>query len=445
MQRASLSPLSNRSGNGFVSSAPSCAAVAVFIAAAAVVMPVFAASAGEDASSGRARIAPSVVHLAPGAEQRFKAVMLQTRLKGATAAQNVAWSVNGIPGGDDTAGRITADGLYTAPAQTPKPREVHICAEMADAANPHLFATVLFEGEGTHYESVAQWSESIAQPVHLKDPHCLALDHAGNLLIADFEGSRVHRFTPDGMYLGDLGLGTGEAPGYVIKPRVVQVDHEGNIFVSDQKKDQPRIQVFSHDGQFLRTFGDKGINPGQILRAHGLAFDSKHRLYVVDVDAMRINVYDSSGKFLQSWGQDGSGLGEFNAPHGIAIDANDDVFVVGYYGPCQKFTSGGKLLRVFAEPDPPDSAVYFHSICLDRWGNVYLTVRGAGGYGGAIEDTQGNHVSIMKYNNNGDYVASLTLNVSAHAENWATVAKDGTVYTIFVGNERMGVETSAPR
>lgn len=444
MQRAILMPFPNRSGSVITHrfTSPMTVFFAAAVAVTAIVCPAFSE---KETSVGRARIAPSVVHLVPSQEQRFKAVMQQTRLKGAAAAQNVTWSVDDIPGGDDRVGHIAADGLYTAPAQTPKPREVHICAEVLDSVNHHLWATVLFEGEGTAYESVSQWSESIAQPVHLKDPHCLALDHAGNLLIADFDGSRVHRFTPEGTYLGDLGLGTGETPGYVIKPRVIQVDHEGNIFVSDQKKDQPRIQVFSSDGQFLRIFGDKGIGPGQLLRAHGLAFDSEHRLYVVDVDAMRINVYDPSGVFLRTWGHDGPGWGEFNAPHGIAIDANDDVFVVGYYGPCQKFTPDGKLLRVFAEPDPPDSAVYFHSICVDRWGNVYLTVRGVGGYGGAIEDTQGNHVSIMKYNNNGDYAASLTLNVKAHAENWATVDKDGNVYTIFVGNERMGVEKSAPR
>ena len=51
----------------------------------------------------------------------------------------------------------------------------------------------------------------------------------------------------------------------------------------------------------------------------------------------------------------------------------------------------------------------------------------------------------MKYNNNGDFVASLTLNVDAHAENWSTVDENGIVYSIFVGNERMGVEISAPR
>jgi sugar lactone lactonase YvrE len=411
----------------------------------ALALAVYGATAEESPPLGRARIAPSVAHMSPGQTQQFKSVMLQTRLTGAAMAQHVTWTVNDVPGGNDEVGRITATGLYTAPAQTPKPREVHIGAEVPDASNHHLWATALFAGEGTAYEFIGEWTESVAHPEHLKNPHCVALDSNGNLVIADYNGSRVHRFTPEGKYLGELSYGVGEGPGYVIKPRVVQADHEGNIFVSDQKKDKPRIQVFSPEGKYLYMFADKGIGPGQILRAHGLVFDSQRRLYVVDVDAMRVNVYSHSGEFLRTWGKDGANLSEFNAPHGIAIDANDDVFVVGYYGPCQKFTSDGTLLRVFAEPDPPDSAVYFHSICSDRWGNIYLMVRGMGGYGGKVEDTDGNHVSIQKFNNNGDYVASLTLNVKGHAENWATVDKNGVVYAIYEGDERMGVERFAPR
>ena len=394
---------------------------------------------------GRAYISPSVANLAPGATQAFKVVMCEKRHKGAVHAENVTWFVNDIPGGNDLYGRITPDGKYQVPAQTPRPREIHISAQTPAATNRHMWATVLVQGESPTYEMVGEWVEPVAHPVHLKDPHCAALDRDGNLVIADYDGSRVHRFTIDGKYLGELSRGVGEAPGYVIKPRVVHVDHEGNIFVSDQKKDQPRIQVFSPEGKFLRIFGEKGIGPGQLLRAHGLAFDSQHRLFVVDVDAMRINIYDQSGKFVNTWGKDGTNLGEFNAPHGIAMDANDDVFVVGYYGPCQKFTADGTLLRVFAEPDPPGGAVYFHSICSDRWGNVYLMVRGSAGYGGKVEDNEGNRVSIMKYNNNGDYVTSLTLNVKGHAENWACVAEDGSLYAIFMGDDRMGVEHFVPR
>jgi hypothetical protein len=394
---------------------------------------------------GRARIAPSVVKLAPGTAQQFKVVMRETRLTGARMAARVTWAVNDVAGGSDAIGTISPEGLYRAPARTPKPREVHVVADVPEAVNRRLCATVLLEGPGPAYEMIGEWSEPIGGGGRLKDPHGIALDRDDNLLITDFNGSKVHRFTPEGAYLGALGLGVGEGPGYIIKPRVVQCDKDGLIFVSDQKKDQPRIQVFTHDGQFLRAFAEKGIGPGQLLRAHGLAFDSKQRLYVVDVDAMRVNVYDRSGGFVRSWGKDGPGLGDFNAPHGIATDANDDVFVVGYYGPCQKFTSDGGLLRVFAEPDPPDGAVYFHSVSTDRWGDVYLMVRGVAGYGGKVEDNEGNRVSIMKYNNNGDYVSSLTLNVKGHAENWAVVDKAGIVYAIFVGSDRMGVERFAPR
>lgn len=393
----------------------------------------------------RVRIAPSVVHLAHGESQQFKVVIRAQRLKGAVIAETVTWAVNNIPGGNDLVGFITPAGLYTAPAKTPTPREIHICAEIPGAVNRYLWGTVLMEGEGPAYELVSEWSEPVASPEHLKDPHCIAVDRDHNLIVADYDGSRVARFKRDGTFLGEIGLGTGEPPGYVIKPRVVHVDRKGNLFVSDQKHAKPRIQVFSPEGRFLRIFAEKGTGPGQILRAHGLAFDSQDRLYVVDVDAMRINIFDHEGRFLNRWGVDGAGLGEFNAPHGIAIDANDDVFVVGYYGPCQKFTADGNLLGVFAEADPPDGAVYFHSISSDRWGNVYLTVRGAAGYGGAVEDNEGNRVSVMKYNNNGDYVSSLNLGVKAHAENWATVDEEGTVYAIFVGNERLGVEVLAPR
>jgi len=392
----------------------------------------------------RALIAPSVIHLATGSHQQFKVVLRATRLHGAITAPSVTWSVNHIPGGNETIGRISPEGLYQAPLSLPKPREVHICAHVPTARNPYLWATVLFDGEGPAYHLTSEWSEPVGGGGRLKDPHSVALDSRHNLVIADYNGSRVLRYSREGKYLGDLGLGTGESPGYVIKPRVVHVDRHGNIFVSDQKKDKPRIQVFSPEGQFLRIFAEKGIQPGQILRAHGLAFDSQDRLYVVDVDAMRINIYDHNGEFISTWGNDGADLGEFNAPHGIAMDANDDVFVVGYYGPCQKFTKDGTLLRVFAEADPPDGAVYFHSISSDRWGNVYLTVRGAGGYGGKLEDNEGNRVSIQKYNNNGDYVSSLTLNVKAHAENWSIVDENDDVYAIFMGNDRMGVEVFSP-
>ncbi len=394
---------------------------------------------------GRAEIHPSVIHLEPNTEQKFKVVLQATRLAGAEVAQNVKWSVNDVPGGNEQLGTISQDGLYCSPSKTPSPHDIQICAEVDGVANRLLWATVLMDIQGPAYERIGGWSEEKANAKYFVDPHCVCIDRDGNLIITDYNGSQVLRFSPSGEYLGTVGSGKGEKPGQITLPRVVHTDRDGLIFVSDQKSDKPRIQVFTPEGKFIRMFADKGTRTGDILRAHGLAFDSKQRLFVVDVDNMRVNIYSHSGDFISTWGHDGHRVGEFNAPHGIALDRNDDVFVVGYYGPCQKFTADGGFLFDFSHGNPPYSAVYFHSITTDHWGNVYLMVRGSRGFGGAIEDNEGNNVSIMKFNNNGDHISNITLSVHAHKENWAEVDKDGTVYAIFESDDRVGFEIFAPR
>ena len=392
----------------------------------------------------RATIYPSIVRMTPGATQWFKIVRGATRLGAAEWVEDVKWSVNGVPGGNNEIGTIAGDGTYTAPGSVPRPREVVVCAEAEGVANRFLWATVLFEGDGPPYALVKSWGESREEAQHFEDPHCIALDSDGNIIIADYNGSKVNRFTPDGEFLGIVGEGTGEAPGKVTMPRVVTTDAEGLIFVSDQKSDKPRIQVFTPEGEFLRIFAPKGTGPGHILRAHGMAFDPEQNLYVVDVDNMRVNVYAHDGTFIKTWGRDGHYVDEFNAPHGLVVDPNGDVFISGYYGTCQKFSGDGDFLFAFAHGNPPDGAVYIHSAGGDRWGNVYLMVRGMRGYGGAIEE-QDNIPSIMKFNNNGDHVASITLEVSGHKENWATVDADGNVYAVYESDEGFGVQVYEPR
>jgi sugar lactone lactonase YvrE len=393
----------------------------------------------------RATIHPSLVRMEPGEQQWFKIVKQATRLDAAEWIQDVAWAVNGIPGGNAEIGTIVEDGTYTAPTKAPPHREVVICAAARGVANRYLWATVLFEAVGPPYALVNSWGERREDAEHFVDPHCIALDGNGNILIADYLGSRVSRFAPDGTFLGTIGDGAGEAPGKVTKPRVVTTDPNGLIFISDQKSDKPRIQVFSPEGRFLRIFAPKGTGPGHILRAHGMAFDADLNLYVVDVDNMRVNVYAHGGAFIRSWGRDGHQVDEFNAPHGLVVDPNGDVFICNYYATCQKFNKAGDFLFAFAHGDPPDGAVYIHSIAGDQWGNVYLMVRGARGYGGAIEERHDELPSVMKFNNNGDHVASITLQVSGHKENWATVDKDGNVYAVYESSEGFGVQIYEPR
>lgn len=393
---------------------------------------------------GRASIHPSLVTLKPSEQQKFKVIKMARPLRPAILAENVKWSVNNIPGGNRNVGEINAKGVYTAPKLVPKPHEIHIIGQVEGVSNRKLFATVLMAPEKSLYEMTFEYTEQIGNSTHFTNPHCLATDKDGNLLIADYDGSRLLRFRPDGKYLGDLGLGIGQRPGQIYLPRVVTTDKNGDIFVSDLKKYGPRIQVFSHEGTFLRAFAEKGNGPGEILRAHGMDFDSKGRLFVVDADASRINIYSHEGEFINSWGRDGPYREDFNSAHGITVGPNDDVFVAEYYGSIKKFDKDGALLKIVMESNPPEGSVYVHSLSDDKWGNVYAMVRGSRGYGGEVEVTKGRVVSMEKFNNNGDFVGELSLEVKAHAENWVYIDKDDKVYFVYRGKDKMGFEIFEP-
>ena len=186
-------------------------------------------------------------------------------------------------------------------------------------------------------------------------------------------------------------------------------------------------------------FGEKGNGPGMVLRAHGMGFGPHQHLFVDDVDNFRISVYEDSGKFLYSWGKDGTYPGELNPPHGLFVDRNGDVFVGGFYGPTQKFTSHGKFLFAFAPGVPPDRLL-FQTIGGDYWGNVYVSVQGTSGKGVEVKPP---FVRLLKYNNNGDFIAALSVPSPDQHLSQAIADKDGAVYALFSGKTKVGVHVFA--
>jgi len=398
-----------------------------------------------DANIHRARIKPTLVKLEPGQKQQFRIIMSPRHLSFARLAEDVKWSVNAIPGGSQELGTIDETGLYRAPAEAPARHEINICAEVPEATNRYLFATVLLGDPDELYKLDRLWGESAEKPVYLGDPHGMCLDADGNLLIADMERPRIMRFTTEGEFLGHIGSDSDESAS-LSEARAVVTDTQKRIWVCHQPTDRPRLHVYSPDGRFLHAFAQQGVMPGQILRPHGLVFDSKGRLFVVDVDNFRVGVYSQRGEFLYGWGKQGLELGEFNAPHGIMVDPSDDVFVSNYYGPTQKFDADGKLLFAFAYADPPTGPVGFHSISGDRYGNVYMTVRTPERYGGAAQQAgERQRVRIAKYNNNGDYITAWPLAEPEEGASWLAIGDDDTVYCISSSQKRVGVQVFVPQ
>lgn len=78
-------------------------------------------------------LSPAAVSVATGKTQQFQASVINT---GDTV---VTWQVNGVTGGNSTAGTINANGLFTAPASVPSPPVVFVSA--VSQADPTKTAT----------------------------------------------------------------------------------------------------------------------------------------------------------------------------------------------------------------------------------------------------------------------------------------------------------------
>ena len=86
-----------------------------------------------------------------------------------------------------------------------------------------------------------------------------------------------------------------------------------------------------------------------------VAWDSEGNTYITDgyINA-RVAKYDKNGDWVKSWGSHGREPGQFNTPHSIAIDRSNNVYV-GDRGNhrVQVFDTDGKFLRLFSVDIPP--------------------------------------------------------------------------------------------
>jgi DNA-binding beta-propeller fold protein YncE len=160
-------------------------------------------------------------------------------------------------------------------------------------------------------------------------PHGIAVDHDGNVWVADGngvngKGQQVVKFSPGGkvlLALGKPGM-PGDAHGFFNKPSGVAIARNGDIFVADGHggDSNARVVKFSKTGAFITAWGKKGTGDGEFDVPHAIAVDSRERVYVADRSNSRIQVFDASGKFLADWKQ-------FGRPSGVYVDANDMIYV----------------------------------------------------------------------------------------------------------------------
>lgn len=125
-------------------------------------------------------------------------------------------------------------------------------------------------------------------PGRLYFPTYLALDHSGNLYVSSTLNARVDVFSPEGKYLKSIGQ-RGNAFGMFDKPKGIALDRFDNVYVADSG--WSNVQIFNQQGQVLLFFGGRGAYPGLLKNPTGLAIDKDNRIYVADLLNYRVTVY----------------------------------------------------------------------------------------------------------------------------------------------------------
>ena len=177
----------------------------------------------------------------------------------------------------------------------------------------------------------------------LNDPIGVALDHDGNILIADALYHRIRRVTPDGTittiagdgipsFLGDGGPATAANLQY---PTGVAVDHDGNVFIADAANH--RIRRIDTTGTITTVAGTGSAGfagdggPATEAKLHkptGVAVTRKGELFIADEYNHRIRRVGTHGRISTVAGAtvfppiyDGLVPGDYGGDGGPATEA----------------------------------------------------------------------------------------------------------------------------
>ena len=206
--------------------------------------------------------------------------------------------------------------------------------------------------------------------------HGLRLDRDGNIWVTDVGAHIVVKLSPQGQTLLTLGAkgqagewNEAEQSRRLMEPNDLAFGRNGDIFVVQGHtpgRGDPRVLKFDKNGNFIKSWGGHGAEPGKFDVAHGIAIDSKGQLWVADRENERIQVFDQDGAFVREMkyaglpcaleigdryiymvngfagqllrldlngmvvaavGKPGKELGEFGEAHFVAVSPKGEIFV----------------------------------------------------------------------------------------------------------------------
>ncbi|OAB28263.1 hypothetical protein PMSD_22270 [Paenibacillus macquariensis subsp. defensor] len=166
-------------------------------------------------------------------------------------------------------------------------------------------------------------------------PTDVAVSASGDIYVADGYGqSWIHQYTAAGEYIRSWG-GKGTECGQLHCPHGISIDirsGEEEVYVAD--RGNHRIQVFTLQGNFKRVIVDDLDMPCSF-------YFQGNEVYIPDLDS-RITIFDKNDRLICHLGEDQQAYkqtgwpnlpksyyrdNKFSSPHGVCVDSQGSVYV----------------------------------------------------------------------------------------------------------------------
>ena len=261
----------------------------------------------------------------------------------------------------------------------PVPSNVNMGAssDVAFDSKGHLFVLSRGAQPITEFDENGKFIRSFGDGLFTRS-HGLRIDKDGDIWATDVGAHTVMKLSPKGEVLLTLGTkgkagewNEGAQSRLFNEPNDIVFAPNGDFFVTQGHtpgagKGDPRVLKFDKNGNFIKTWGGKGTEPGKFDVAHGIAIDAKGLLWVTDRENQRIQIFDQDGKYIREVKYAG-------LPCSLDIGSQYIYMVNGFAGQLLRLDLDGKVLAATGKPgNGVGEFGEAHFIAVSPKGEIYV-------------------------------------------------------------------------